>query len=159
MEIASVFVTAVLGSTLLALSLIDIRTHRLPDILTLPLAALGLSLPFWAEGGLPFDLRLVGLGVGFAALWAIATLFRRLRGYDGLGLGDAKLLGAAGAWLGPFALAPLMLIATCAALLAVGGAVLVGHKVTARTAIPFGPFLCVGFLTMWMAQQLGWSFP
>jgi leader peptidase (prepilin peptidase)/N-methyltransferase len=159
MEIASVFATAVLGSTLLVLSLIDIRTHRLPDILTLPLAAVGLPLPFWTETALPFELRLIGLGVGFAALWAIATLFRRLRGYDGLGLGDAKLLGAAGAWLGPYALAPLMLIATCVALIAIGGAALLGHKVSARTAIPFGPFLCLGFFTMWMAQQLGWSFP
>ena len=159
MEIASVFVTAVLGSTLLALSLIDIRTHRLPDILTLPLAAVGLSLPFWTETGLPFELRLIGLAVGFVSLWAVAALFRRLRGYDGLGLGDAKLLGAAGAWLGPYALAPLMLIATCVALIAIGGAALVGHKMSARTAIPFGPFLCLGFFTLWMAQQLGWSFP
>lgn len=159
MEIASLFATALLGSTLLALSLIDLRTHRLPDILTLPLAALGLSLPFWAEGGLPFELRLIGLAIGFAALWAIAALFQRLRSYDGLGLGDAKLLGAAGAWLGPFALAPVMLIATCAALLAVGCAVLLGHKVTTRTAIPFGPFLCLGFFALWIAQQLGWSFP
>lgn len=159
MEIASLFAMALLGSTLLALSLIDIRTHRLPDILTLPLAAAGLSLQFWAEGGLPFELRLIGLAIGFAALWAIAALFRRLRGCDGLGLGDAKLLGAAGAWLGPLALAPVVLIAASAALLAVGGAVLAGHKVTARTAIPFGPFLCLGFFTLWIAQQFGWSFP
>jgi leader peptidase (prepilin peptidase) / N-methyltransferase len=159
MQIASVFATAVLGSTLLVLSLIDIRTHRLPDSLTLPLAAIGLSLPFWMEAGLPFELRLVGTAIGFASLWAIAALFRRLRGYDGLGLGDAKLLGAAGAWLGPYALAPLMLIATCVALIAIGGAVLAGQRVSARTAIPFGPFLCLGFFTMWMAQQLGWSFP
>lgn len=159
MEIASVFATALLGSMLLTLSLIDIRAHRLPDILTLPLAVVGLSLPLWDEGELPFELRLIGLGVGFAALWAIATLFRRLRGYDGLGLGDAKLLGAAGAWLGPFALAPLMLIATCAALLAVGGAALAGQRVTAHTAIPFGPFLCLGFFALWITQQLGWGFP
>lgn len=159
MEIASVFATALLGSTLLALSLIDLRTHRLPDLLTLPLAALGLSLPLWTETALPLEQRLIGLVLGFATLWAIATLFRRLRGYDGLGLGDAKLLGAAGAWLGPLALAPVMLIATSAALLAVGGAVLVGQKVTARTAIPFGPFLCLGFFALWIAQQLGWSFP
>jgi leader peptidase (prepilin peptidase) / N-methyltransferase len=128
-------------------------------VLTLPLAVIGLSLPLWTETGVPFELRLIGLAVGFVALWAVAALFHRLRGYDGLGLGDAKLLGAAGAWLGPFALAPVALIATSAALLAVGGAALAGHRVTTRTAIPFGPFLCLGFFTMWIAQQLGWSFP
>jgi leader peptidase (prepilin peptidase)/N-methyltransferase len=159
MEIANLVSIALLGAALLALSLIDLRTHRLPDIVTLPLAAIGLSLPFWTETALLIELRVIGLGVGFVSLWAIAALFRRLRGYDGLGLGDAKLLGAAGAWFGPFALAPLMLIATCAALLAVGGAALAGHKVSARTAIPFGPFLCLGFFTLWIAQQLGWSFP
>lgn len=148
-----------LASTLLALSLIDLRSHRLPDILTLPLAAIGLSLPFFTETALPVELRLIGLSLGFVSLWGLAALFRRVRGYDGLGLGDAKLLGAAGAWVGPLALAPLVLIGSSAALLTIVAAALFGRRVSARTAIPFGPFLCLGFLTVWLAQHFGWNFP
>lgn len=43
--------------------------------------------------------------------------------------------------------------------MAIGGAPLVGHKVSARAAIPFGPFLCLGSFTMCTAQQFGWSLP
>lgn len=93
-----VLISLLLAGVLLVLSVIDIRTHRLPDILTLPLIAIGLSLSFWVDPGLAFEVRLVGVALGFVTLWALSMLFLRLRGYHGLGLGDAKLPAAAGAY-------------------------------------------------------------
>lgn len=74
-----------------------------------------------------------------------------------LGLGDAKLLAAAGAWLGPLYLAPVVFIG---AVLALGFALtlrLLGHKVSSQSTLPFGPFLGIGFFGMWCAKIGGWA--
>ena len=65
----------------------------------LPLIVLGLAA---AWGLAPDELwdRVAGAMCGYLLLWAVAWVYRRLRGRDGLGLGDAKLLAAAGAWVG-----------------------------------------------------------
>ena len=84
---------AILGWWLLALALIDLRSWRLPDALTLPLIALGALAAWWGltpELG-PFA-SLLGAAVGYLALLAVAWAYRRLRAREGLGLGDAKLL-------------------------------------------------------------------
>ena len=111
-EPPSAWLAALLGWWLLALALIDLRAWRLPDVLTLPLIAAGLAAA--ALGLLPaVDLlhALAGAAVGYLALAGIGWAYRRLRGRDGLGLGDAKLLAAAGAWLGVESLPWLVLIA------------------------------------------------
>jgi len=87
-----------LGWTLLALALIDWRSLVLPDALTLPLLAAGLAVAWLIE---PAKLapHLLGAASGFALFAAIGWLYARLRGRDGLGPGDAKLLAAAGGWV------------------------------------------------------------
>ena len=84
-----------LGWTLLALAVIDARRHILPDFLTLPLAAAGIGFAF-IDGVWPID-RMLGAVLGYAAFASVAFLYRRWRGRDGLGMGDAKLMAAAGA--------------------------------------------------------------
>lgn len=153
------FLALLLTLALLLLSLHDLRTRRLPDILTLPLMVLGLTLPVWADASIDVLTRALGAGIGFLVLWSLSVVFRRVRGYPGLGLGDAKLLAAAGAWLGPWALAPLVLIASASALLCAGALHLSGREIGARTILPFGPFLSLGFLLLWLAHGAGWSFP
>ncbi|MEP3022290.1 MAG: A24 family peptidase [Sulfitobacter sp.] len=74
---------------------IDLREKRLPDRYTLPLIVLGLSLNAYAGGTLPVG-EIWGAIVGYVTFWALGSLFFRLRGQEGLGLGDAKLLAAAG---------------------------------------------------------------
>ena len=69
-------------------------------------------------------LYLLATALGFVSLWAVARLCRSLRGIDGLGLGDAKLLATAGAWLGPLYLAPVVLVG---AIGPIGRAVLAPH--------------------------------
>ena len=94
-----------LGWALLALAAIDLRHLVLPDILCLPLIPAGLAIAWALDPALLPD-HALGAILGFAAFVAIAFVYRRLRGREGLGMGDAKLLAAAGAWLGWRALLP-----------------------------------------------------
>jgi prepilin peptidase CpaA len=73
---------------------IDVRSHRIPNVVTFGGAAVGMLFSLWI-GGLP------GLGQA-AAGWATGVaLFLPLFLLGGMGAGDVKLLGAVGAWLGP----------------------------------------------------------
>ncbi|HYS67570.1 MAG TPA: A24 family peptidase [Paraburkholderia sp.] len=131
-----------LCAALLAMSAIDIDTHLLPDSMTLPLLWAGIIVNF---NGMFANLHDAVLGAifGYLVLWAVHWLFRLVRGVEGMGYGDFKLLAALGAWLGWAALPQIVLIA------AVTGAV-VGLAATWRgrmrfeEPLPFGPFLAAG---------------
>ncbi len=136
---------ALAGWMLLTLAMLDARHLWLPDALTFPLAALGLTLGDWVLPA-PFPDRLIGAAIGYGALFAIATLYRRLRGRDGLGLGDAKLLGAIGAWLGWQLLPLVLLVASVAGLVWALALHLLGRKIDNSIRLPFGTFLCLAVL-------------
>jgi prepilin signal peptidase PulO-like enzyme (type II secretory pathway) len=144
---ADALVAVVLATTLVILSVIDLRSLRLPDALTLPLIAAGLLLPPWSWPD--WIERAAGAIVGYGVLMAVAQAYRHTRGRAGLGGGDAKLFSAAGAWVGVFALPAVLLLATAAALVAVLVLRLRGTAVAWATAIPFGPFLALGFWCVW----------
>jgi leader peptidase (prepilin peptidase)/N-methyltransferase len=151
-ETASLAVIAVsvpLAAVLIALSIIDLRTMRLPDAITLPLIAVGLLLAF-ALGWDGAMWRVGSAAAGFLFLFAIAEGYRAWRGRAGLGLGDAKLFAAAGAWLGLEGLPSVMVWGTCAALLGVLVAILLRQPVEASTRVPFGPYLAFGFWVVWL---------
>ena len=84
---------------LLALTFIDFDTQLLPDDLTLPLLWAGLLANLF---GLFVPLRdaVIGAIAGYLALWIVYWLFKLIRGKEGMGYGDFKLLAALGAWLG-----------------------------------------------------------
>ena len=142
-----------LGWWLLALGWIDARHWLLPDALTLPLviAGLGAALAF-DPGGLTD--RALGAAIGYLALRLVALLYRKLRGRDGLGEGDAKLLAAAGAWVGASGLPQVVLIAALAGLVAAAGARLAGARLSATSALPFGPFLALATWLVWLLPAL-----
>lgn len=125
---------------LIALGFIDFETGYLPDALTFPLLALGLI----ANGfGLFATLAsaVIGAVIGYGAFRLIDLLFLRLRGMEGLGQGDAKLLAAIGAWLGWAALPPVVFLAALLALAGVFFARLRGVDIDRETPVPFGPAL------------------
>lgn len=151
-----VLATVALTGMLAAGSVIDILQRRLPDWLTLLLAVSGLI--YTAVGSLTEAAgHLLGAIVGFFALFLVSKAHLHFRRQHGLGLGDAKLLAAAGAWLGPIYLAPVVLIASVLALGYVQVVRLTGKPVGWQTTLPFGPFLAVGFLACWCAKLGGWS--
>jgi leader peptidase (prepilin peptidase)/N-methyltransferase len=128
---------ALFGWLLLPLAILDLRHMWLPDPLTALLAAVGLLLG--SQLGITLADRLLGGAAGWASLWLIALAYRRIRGREGLGQGDAKLMGAIGCWLGWMAL-PVVLLAGAA--LGLGIAVAKGMRRT--DALPFGAMLAAG---------------
>jgi len=137
----------------LVLSLIDLETYLLPDVLTLPGAAvaLGCSLllpPLWTLG-IGWQAALLGGLFGGGGLWLLSVLYLRVRGVDGLGLGDAKLMLLVGALLGPVAVAVTLFAGAC---LALPAGLLAMRRMDRtntegaglQTRLPFGPFLCAG---------------
>lgn len=145
--------TCGLGWTLLALVATDLRSFILPDRLTLPLIAAGLAVTYAIDAAqLPH--HLIGAVTGFGLLYLLGWLYRRFRGRAGLGLGDAKLSAAAGAWLGWAALPSVLLIAAVSALLSVAGWRLSGRTLGAADPVPFGAFLAFGFWIVWLYGPL-----
>lgn len=144
-----VWLDCLLGWWLLALAWIDARYWLLPDALTLPLVLAGLLA---AAAFAPDALfaRALGAALGFAVLRALAWIYKRARGREGLGGGDAKLLAAAGAWVGAAALPSVVLIAALAALAAALVLRLRGARLAAGSAVPFGPFLALATWLVWL---------
>ncbi|WP_072297814.1 A24 family peptidase [Paracoccus sp. SM22M-07] len=141
-----------LAATLLAIAITDIRFRRIPDILSLPLIIGGLALAAWdVHSGAPFRVlgdRAIGAASGYLIFAAIGGVFFRLRGHEGLGLGDAKLLGAAGAWLGWQMLPVLVLIAALGGLTQVAVQTLLSRNTDGTLA--FGPWLAASFFLLWI---------
>ena len=77
-----------------------------------------------------------------------------LRGREGLGAGDAKLLAAAGAWLGLAPLPWVVLLAAGAGLVVALVWALAGTRISAGTAIPFGPWLALVMWLLWLYHDL-----
>ncbi len=141
-----------LGWVLLALSAIDWRHWRLPDALTLPLLVLALGWTAWWEPDALADHALAAAS-GWLGIAVLAAAYRRVRGRPGLGLGDAKLLGAGGAAIGLEGLGPCLLLA---ALLGIALALARhGRRAGRASAVPFGPALALAIFASWLLEQRG----
>jgi leader peptidase (prepilin peptidase)/N-methyltransferase len=145
--------TCVYGWMLLALSAIDLRDGLLPDVLTLPLLAIGLGVSYAIDPALLRD-HAIGAVAGFVVFALLAYLYRRLRGREGMGLGDAKLLAAEGAWVGWIGLPTIILFAAVIGL--VGALVLSrrGKGLAATDRLPFGPALAFAGWLVWLYGPL-----
>jgi len=140
-----------LGWTLLALAWIDGENLILPDVLTLPLLVAGLADAWWDA---PWALtgRALGAVAGYGGFRLLGLIYRLIRKREGLGQGDAKLLAAAGAWLGLVALPQVVLLAAILGLGTVLLARLRGADLSAATRLPFGPALAAATFLLWLAQ-------
>lgn len=130
-------------AALIVLFAIDLHHHILPNVVTLPgiVAGLAASLvlpPGWQDA-------LIGAAIGGGVLWAIAEAYYRIRGEDGLGFGDVKMLSMIGAFLG-WKLVLLTLVLSSFAGALVGAGLLLTGRGSMKYALPYGTFLAVAAL-------------
>jgi len=142
-----------LGWVLLALAAIYFREGILPDGLTLPLVAAGLVATHFLAPWQFLD-SAIGAVAGFAFFAGVRWFYRRLRGREGLGLGDAKLLAASGAWVTWNGLPSVVLIAAAAGLAVALVISWRGERLALDQRLPFGPALCLGTWLVWLYGPL-----
>jgi leader peptidase (prepilin peptidase)/N-methyltransferase len=140
------------GWMLLTLAATDLKYYLLPDFLTLPLILSGL-LVTWIFHSQTLLSNAIGASVGYLFLVLLRRLYRMLRRREGIGLGDAKLLAASGAWVSWNGLPSVILLG---ALTGIAFAPL-GEKHSGSfslTRIPFGTFLCLSTWIVWLYGPL-----
>jgi leader peptidase (prepilin peptidase) / N-methyltransferase len=128
---------------MIVLFVIDLQHRILPNVITLPGIVIGLLFSFFLPPG--WRSSLIGVLAGGGVLFAIAEAYYRLRGYEGLGMGDVKMLAMIGAFLGwPLMIVTLVLSSFSGSIVGVG--LLVSRRGDMKAALPFGTFLAVGAL-------------
>jgi leader peptidase (prepilin peptidase)/N-methyltransferase len=141
--------------SLIALTFIDFDTQLLPDTITLPLLWGGLLAN--VAGFVPgVSLRdaVIGAIAGYVALWTIYWLFKLIRGKEGMGYGDFKLLSALGAWLG-WQMLPLIVLLSSfvGAIIGIGLVVFKGRD--HQIPLAFGPYLAIaGVIALFFGRSL-----
>ena len=151
---------AALAFDVLAIAWIDVHRFIIPDELTLGALVLGLAnagLDAWPEG---WSAVFSSLGAALlrgavlaGCFFALRALYARLRGREGIGLGDVKLAGAGGVWLAWSTIPVAIEIAALAALAVYVVRQLAGGRVMSATArMPFGLFLAPAIWLGWLLE-------
>ena len=141
--------------TLVALTFIDFDTQLLPDNLTLPLLWAGLFVNIY--GATPLvSLRdaVIGAIAGYLVLWLIYWAFKLIRGKEGMGYGDFKLLAALGAWLG-WQMLPLIVLLSSVVGAAIGISLVAFKGRDHQIPLAFGPYLAIaGAIALFFGRPL-----
>ena len=131
------------AASMIVLAAIDLRHRILPNVITLPGVAAGLACSLWWEPG--WLSSAAGAAAGWAVLRAVGEAYFRLRGREGMGMGDVKMLAMIGAFLGwPHMLVTLLIASVSGSL--VGGALVLASRDNLSYPLPFGSFLAFGAL-------------
>jgi leader peptidase (prepilin peptidase)/N-methyltransferase len=139
--------------SLLALTMIDLDTQLLPDGITLPLLWAGLIANLWNTFA-PLHDAVIGAVAGYLSLWSIYWLFKLIRGKEGMGYGDFKLLAALGAWLG-WQLLPVIVLLSSVVGAVIGITLIVFKGRDHSVPLAFGPYLAIaGAIALFFGQTL-----
>ena len=139
----------------IALAMIDIDTHRLPNAIVLPSYLVGVVLlaaaAIVAGDYAPLIRAAIGMAILFIAYFAMAFIYPA-----GMGLGDVKLAGVIGLYLGWTGWGALAVGAFAAFILAGLFAIvlIVARRANRKSGIPFGPWMLIG---AWFGITLGTS--
>jgi leader peptidase (prepilin peptidase)/N-methyltransferase len=144
---------------LIALSVIDLRVRLLPNRLVLLFALLGIIFHIATNNVyLSWSDVILGGAVGFSLLYGIRYGANKYYGQDALGLGDVKLLGAAGLWLGVDGVLTAMTLGAVIGLLH-GLSVAFYQAIKTRTRpslsrleVPAGPGFALGIIAVGLYQ-------
>jgi leader peptidase (prepilin peptidase)/N-methyltransferase len=143
---------ALLCSAGLALLAIDAEFQILPDLITLPGIAVGLALSFFSERRTPAGAAL-GAALGAGGLYLLAFVYEKIARQEGMGLGDVKMLGMIGAFLGPAGVVITVLLASLSGSV-IGVALILSKGGSGKTRLPFGVFLALGSMAAWFFGDL-----
>jgi leader peptidase (prepilin peptidase)/N-methyltransferase len=139
-----------MACAMIVLFAIDLRHRILPNVITLPGIVVGFLFSLFLPPG--WVSSLIGLVAGGGVLFAIGEAYYRLRGVEGLGMGDVKMLAMIGAFLG-WQLMLLTLVLASFAGSIVGVGLIAFGRGGMKAALPFGTFLAVGALIAAVAGQ------
>lgn len=156
---------AIFSALMLVLAVTDVRVRLLPDVVNLTGAIIGLILSFFIvpvdgtalwlakkmfdfpppQPAIAFADALIGGAVGAGLLWIVGEGYFRLRGREGMGLGDVKMMGMVGIFLG---LKRTLLTVLLGSLLGsvIGIVIILASRKGRDYELPFGAFLAGGAL-------------
>jgi leader peptidase (prepilin peptidase)/N-methyltransferase len=139
------------GCAMIVLFVIDLEHKILPNVITLPGIVVGFLLsevegPVWLPS-------LIGIAVVAGSLFAIAEIYYRVRYEEGLGMGDVKMLGMIGAFLGWKLVQTLALPSIAGSIVGVG--VLIAKRIAGVYAMPFEP----SWPSARSSRQQSWRLP
>ena len=120
---------------------IDLDTQLLPDGFNYSLLWLGLIGAALGWTGVSLQSAVWAAFAGYLFFWCIAQLFHKIRGIEGLGGGDFKLLAALGAWLGADYLLAIVLISSLVGCVLWAVLRVIGSVAHRNIPISFGPCL------------------
>jgi leader peptidase (prepilin peptidase)/N-methyltransferase len=149
-SVAEMLASALWLWALLALALADLRYRVLPDALTLALVLFGLAVASASPGQDVAGALLSGV-VGAGAFALLRLGYRHLRGREGMGPGDVKLMAGIGAAL-PLATLPAVTLAAACGGLAL--ALVIADWRRGGAELPFGAFLAAGAALVWALLRI-----
>jgi len=150
-------VRVLFACALIVLFVTDLQHKILPNVITVPGIVVGFVLSLFLPPG--WRDSLIGIAIGGGTLFAIAEAYYRLRGLEGLGMGDVKLLAMIGAFLG-WKLVLLTLVMASLSGSIIGVALIASKRGNLKYALPFGTFLAIGAVVSaaWGTPIVDWYF-
>ena len=156
------FSDIILVTALAGIALIDRKTMLIEG----RLIALAIILRLcWLLYFAPQDIlySLSGLLIGAGLLFFVGFLYETFRHRQGLGEGDAAVLGLIGMWVGWQGLGAVLLIAAVTGIIFGGISLLKNREenqefsTLLQTQIPFAPYLCLAGITVYLIQETGYQ--
>ena len=145
-------------SALLVVSLIDLKFFIIPDLITIPGIAMGLTSSFFRDDITPLQ-SFVGAVAGFLIPFLIYIYYVKFRKMEGLGFGDVKLLTMVGSVAGIYGVLSALFLGSLFGLIFAIPSILKNRNI--QFVIPFGPFLSLGCFVgvLFKERVLSFIFP
>jgi leader peptidase (prepilin peptidase)/N-methyltransferase len=152
--VAFLLVAAIVSMTVV-LIFIDLEIQILPDVIDIPGIVIGVAIGWLLLGAGDHRLvlatnltdSLIGVALGGGLLLVVALSYKLIRGVDGMGLGDVKMMAMIGAVSGWRAVLSVLLVSAVAGSI-IGIGIAIVRRSDLKFALPFGVFLGLGFLTV-----------
>lgn len=143
-----------LACLLIVASVIDLEHGLLPNVITIPILVLGLTVNALEMNSIKIYSSIIGAIFGYYSLWIIYKIHKFFTKKDGMGYGDFKLMAAIGSWTG-WQMIPLIIFFS--SLFGIIFSLFPSNfkKYSVRTSIPFGPFIAItGFIAFLYREEL-----